>query len=265
MFVSFDDGKNWQSFQQNLPVTPITDLKIFRGDLIVSTMGRSFWVLDNITALRDVSINNLKDEPILFQPDTTIRYRYPKIRGNTGAATYPRTSVIIDYYLPKENTSPIQLEILDANKNVVASIVSDKDLIPKIEEVEDMNLSQVFRFVDTKLTTKAGINRFEWNLRQKGAWHSKENRRFKYGPMVAPGIYTRKLEAKLEKDKSEKAHHVLSKIKNAEGAYPQQMFAAQVSYLLNMISGADQKIGGEAKKRFAVLQKQYQTLQEELK
>ena len=314
LFISFDDGKNWQSFQQNLPVTPITDLKIFRGDLIVSTMGRSFWILDNITALRDTNINQLADKPILFQPDTTIRYRYPKIRATKGAATYPRTSVIIDYYLPKGNTAPIQLEILDANKNVVVSMVSNKDLIPKVEEVEDMNLSQVFRYVDTKLTTKAGINRFNWNLRQKGAWHSKESRRFKYGPMVAPGMYTvkmtvnynqfeqdfeikmdprvakngvsktditnqiamqqqvmdllskiRKLAAKLEKDNSEKAKIVLRKIKNAEGAYPQQMYAAQVSYLLNMISGTDQKIGGEAKKRFQELKAQFEQLQNEVK
>ncbi|MEL6919191.1 MAG: hypothetical protein AAFO99_15855, partial [Bacteroidota bacterium] len=53
MYVSFNDGIRWQSFQQNLPVTPITDLKIFRGDLVLSTMGRGFWILDNITSLRD--------------------------------------------------------------------------------------------------------------------------------------------------------------------------------------------------------------------
>ena len=59
MFVSFNDGKTWKSFQQNLPVTPITDIKIFRGDLILSTMGRSFWILDNMTSLRQKAVNNL--------------------------------------------------------------------------------------------------------------------------------------------------------------------------------------------------------------
>jgi polyhydroxyalkanoate synthesis regulator phasin len=76
---------------------------------------------------------------------------------------------------------------------------------------------------------------------------------------------TRKLVAKLEKDNSEKAKIVLRKIKNAEGAYPQQMYAAQVSYLLNMISGTDQKIGGEAKKRFQELKAQFEQLQNEVK
>ena len=193
MFISFDDGKSWKSFQQNLPVTPITDIKIFRGDLILSTMGRAFWILDNITALRDTQINQLKNDVVLFKPDNTIRYRYPKIRGNTGTATYPRTSVILDYYLPASNTSEIQLEIVDKNNNVVASIVSDKKLIPKVTEVEDMNLSQVFRYVDSRLETKAGINRFRWDMRQKGAWSPNERIRYKRGPLVAPGTYTARL------------------------------------------------------------------------
>lgn len=312
MYVSFDDGKTWKSFQQNLPVTPITDLKIFRGDLIISTMGRAFWILDNITALRDVNINKLKDKPVLFKPDNTIRYKYPKVSSRAGAAQYPRTSVIIDYYLPKENKSPIELEILDDNRKVVASIVSDKNLLSKVEEVEDMNLSEVFRYVDTKLETKAGINRFKWHLRQKGAWSSNKRFSYKRGPIVAPGNYfvklkvdnqtfeqpfeilmdprveqqgiskkdiqvqigmqqkvidllskTRKLEAKLAKDKSEKAKTILKKIRNAKGAYPQQMYGAQVSYLLYMISGADQKVGDEAEKRYKELKKKFENLQQE--
>ena len=313
MFISFDDGKSWKSFQQNLPVTPITDIKIFRGDLILSTMGRAFWILDNITALRDAQINQLKNDAVLFKPDNTYRYRYPKIRGNTGAAQYPRTSVIFDYYLPASSKSEIQLEILDENKNVVASIVSDKKLIPKVTEVEDMNLSQVFRYVDTRLETKAGINRFRWDMRQKGAWSPSERIRYKRGPLVAPGAYTarltvngksveqsfeikmdprveqngistadiknqiamqqkvidllsktRRLQANLEKDPSAKAKNVLKKMKNARGAYPQQMFTSQVSYLLNMISTADQKPGEEAAKRFKELSEEFEKLKQEL-
>ena len=117
LFISFDDGNSWQTFQQNLPVTPITDIKIFRGDLIVSTMGRSFWILDNITTLRQPAINTLDTNPWLFQPDATIRYRYPKIRnGKTAFPKYDQTSVTIDYFLPKEHKGNIQLQILDADK-----------------------------------------------------------------------------------------------------------------------------------------------------
>ena len=312
MFVSFDDGEQWHSFQQNLPVTPITDLKIFRGDLVLSTMGRAFWILDNITALRDARITQLKDVPVLFQPDNTIRYRYPKVSRRAGVAQYPRTSVPIDYYLPKDHKGPIELEIIDAQNKTVASIVSNKTLLPKVEEVEDMNLSQVFRYVDTKLETKAGINRFAWDLRQKGAWSSNPRRSFKRGPIVAPGLYTvnlkvngqtlsqpfeikmdprvaksglrktdlvnqialqekvivllsdaRKLQAQLEKSKLETAKKVLQQLKNDDVVYPQQMFVAQVGYLLNMISNADQKPGQEAENRYKELLQQFKALQQE--
>jgi len=192
MFVSFDDGKSWEKFQQNLPITPITDIKIFRGDLILSTMGRAFWILDNITSLRQKEINSVKSSPWLFKPDTTIRYRYPSVRIS-GAAQYPRTSVIIDYFIPNGTSSPIQLEILDVNKKILASIVSDEKLISKTTIVEDMNLSQTFSYVDSKLETKQGINRFNWNLEQKGAWSSNKNISFKNGPMVAPGVYIARL------------------------------------------------------------------------
>ncbi len=313
MFVSFDNGKKWQSFQQNLPVTPITDIKIFRGDLILSTMGRGFWILDNITALRDNRITNLNQKPVLFKPDNTIRYRYPKVRSVPGAAKYPRTSVIIDYYLPEKFNDAIQLDILDNANNIVASIASDTNILSKVEEVENMDLSQVFRYVDRRLETNSGINRFRWDLRQKGPWDKNKNRRYKRGPLVAPGKYTvrlvvngnsyeqpfeilidprvekngvskdviveqiamqqkvidllsetKKFQVELENDSSAKAKRVLQQIKNANGAYPQQMFGAQVGYLLNMISGADQKPGEEASKRYKELKDQLESFKKEV-
>ena len=307
LFVSFNEGKTWKSFQQNLPVTPITDIKIFRGDLILSTMGRGFWILDNITSLRQKEINQLTKKGYLFTPDTTIRYRYPKIRSRGGVAQYPRTSVIIDYYLPK-GTSEVQLEIVGASNKSVVTILSGTS---SVKEVENMDLSQVFRYVDKKLSLKEGINRYNWNLRHKGAWSSNKSRSFKNGPMVAPGKYiakltvnggvfeqsfeiimdprvedegitkldianqiamqkkvqnllsdARKLQVKLEKDTSSKAQSKLQKLKNDTGAYPQQMLVSQISYLLNMIRGADQKPGQEAAKRYIELTNQLNRLKQ---
>jgi len=326
MFVSFNDGKSWEKFQQNLPVTPITDLKIFRGDLVLSTMGRGFWILDNITSLRQAQINTLTETPHLFKPDNTIRYRYPNARSSF--PSYPRTSVIIDYYIPKDRKGGIQLEILNANKEVVSTILSDSTKLKStIKEVEDMNLSQILRYVDKKLVDKPGLNRFDWDLSQKGAWNKDKNRRYKGGPMVAPGIYTarltvgeqsfeqsfeiimdprvkaegfttakieeqiamqkkvinllsdaRKLEASLEneakslKKKKAKAkvarlaqiNAALKQLQNEKkGAYPQQMMLSQMSYLLNMISRADQLPGEEAKSRYEVLVAQFNKLKQE--
>jgi len=326
MFVSFNDGKSWDKFQQNLPVTPITDLKIFRGDLVISTMGRGFWILDNITSLRQSQINDLNETAHLFKPDNTIRYRYPNVRSSF--PKYPRTSVIIDYYIPEDAKEGIQFEILNANNEVVSTILSDSTKLKStVKEVENMNLSQILRYVDKKLIAKPGINRFEWDLRQKGAWAKDVKKRYKNGPMVAPGVYSarlivgeqsfeqsfeilmdprvidqevtkativeqitmqnkvidllsnaRKLEASLEKEakslkkkkakakvaRLEQINTVLKQLQNEKkGAYPQQMMLSQISYLLNMISRADQLPGEEAKNRYDELVVQFNKLKQE--
>jgi len=192
VFISFDDGGSWKKFQQNLPITPITDLKIFRGDLILSTMGRGFWILDNITSLRQNDINNLNKKPHLFQPDNTIRYRFPNVRSSF--PKYPRTSVIMDYFIPKGTKEGIQLDVYNSKNELITTVVSDTTMFSSnVEEVEDMNLSQIFRYVDNKLTSKPGFHRFTWNLRRKGAWAKNIKRRFKNGPLVPPGTYTARL------------------------------------------------------------------------
>lgn len=320
MFVSLDDGKVWKTFQQNLPVTPITDVIIHRGDLILSTMGRGFWILDNITSLRNSEIANLKDAPILFKPDTTIRYRTGRASGDF--PNYPATGVVIDYYLPNDVTNDVKLEILDANKKSIVTIVSDSTQLKSTsEKIEDMGLSMTFTYLDAKLETKKGLNRFTWDLKQKGAWSDKKSRSFKNGPMVPPGIYTARLivgkqnleqsfeilvDPRLEKEgitnstfieqlefqnkvinllseaikfqvtlegelkkstNSEKKallDNVLKKLKNAEGAYPQQMLIAQISYLSYIIGDADKEIGKDAKERYFELVSEFNLLKNEL-
>ena len=329
LFISFDDGKSWKKFQQNLPVVPITDIKIHRGDIVLSTMGRGFWILDNITALRQKEINSLADTPVLFKPDNTIRYRYPKVsNGSTTFPKYDRASVIFDYYSPKEFKGKVTLEIFDANNKPVIAISSDttKQKTPE-KEIYNMQLSEITVLSDKSLKAKSGLNRFNWNMRGKGPWHATKSRRFKNGPMVAPGTYiaklkvgdnvvseqtfeivmdprvqdsgvsesdikeqivlqeqiqdllseTRILQHKLEKeakslkgkkatakkDRLEKVNAVLKKIKNAKGAYPQQVYVSQVSYLLGMISRADQLPGQEAENRFKELTEQFKKLKEE--
>ncbi len=194
MFISFDDGKTWKTFQQNLPVTPITDLKIFRGDLVMSTMGRGFWILDNITSLRQKEITDIKNSPHVFKPDVTVRYRYPMVRDGDAFPKFPRTAVLLDYFLPEPAQDGLKLEVLNSKNESVVTILSDStQLKSTVEEVEDMNLSQTFRFVNEKLENTKGLQRFAWDLRQKGAWDADAKKRFKNGPMVPPGTYTAKL------------------------------------------------------------------------
>lgn len=195
LFISFDDGKNWKAFQQNLPVTPITDIKIHRGDLVVSTMGRAFWILDKITALRQPEINTLGSSPWLFKPNATIRYRYPKVRnGQSTFPVYPKPSVIIDYYIPKGNKTGVKLDIFDANNKIITTYVSDssKQKLPD-EIIEDMNTNNVIYLVDKSLSTNSGLNRFHWDMKHTGPWAKEIRRRYQNGPIVAPGTYTAKL------------------------------------------------------------------------
>ena len=130
VFVSMDDGKSWKPFQQNLPVTPITDIKLHRGDLVLSTMGRGFWVLDDISSLRQRN-GQAPVTNTLYRPRDTYRYRYPSGAWGSDTPDYPQPSVKIDYYLTDTIDGPIQLEIKDEDGKVIYQIVSDTS---KVEE-----------------------------------------------------------------------------------------------------------------------------------
>src|SRR5207237_6620520 len=82
-FVSFDNGRHWQSLQQNLPATPVTDIRVHRKDLVISTMGRSFWIMDDVSPLQQLAAEQTRNAgsgargaPLRLQPRDTIRYRY---------------------------------------------------------------------------------------------------------------------------------------------------------------------------------------------
>ncbi len=197
MFVSLDDGENWHEFQQNLGVTPVTDIKVIRGDLAISTMGRSFWVLDNISTLRQDAFQSSENTTMVFEPKDTIRYRNV-YRSNDEEVVphYPAPAVVIDYRLPDEIPDTIRLDILDASGAVVnsyESVLEDTGEESGDEVIEDMNLSQEKVIADESLANEPGMNRFRWNMKHIGAWHEEEDERFKNGPLARPGRYTVRL------------------------------------------------------------------------
>lgn len=193
LYISMDDGNSWKSFQQNLPVTPITDLKIHRDDLVMSTMGRGFWILDNISVLRQEAFNN-STQHHLYKPKDTYRYQYPL--GARGAATpnYPRPVVYIDYQLGADLNADLQLEILDEQDNRIAAFTNSKDdELTEELTIENMRLSRAEYVVNRSLKTKKGIHRFKWDMRHTGPWHPNKNRAFQGGPAAKPGKYKVKL------------------------------------------------------------------------
>lgn len=191
LFISKNDGQSWEPFQQNLPVTPITDIQVYRNDLVVSTMGRGFWIMDNVTSVHQID-NRSSTSAYLFKPKNTIRYRYKFVtEDGTVRPEYPKPGILIDYYLNKEVSSEIKLEILNANDQVISVFNSSK----KSEEKEESDMSTGFTSQSGRpgLTKDKGSNRFRWDMRHTGAWSSNAKKAFNNGPMVSPGNYTARL------------------------------------------------------------------------
>ncbi|SDQ17016.1 VPS10 domain-containing protein [Flagellimonas zhangzhouensis] len=135
LYVSWDDGKKWEPLQLNLPKTPITDLKVHQGDLIVATSGRSFWILDNITTLSQYKgdTKSLK----LYKPETTVHGSWgsqlnSSSKSVTGTSTFegvnPANGMVIYYNLPEKlDSTDLTMEIVDSKGKVVRSLTSKKD------------------------------------------------------------------------------------------------------------------------------------------
>jgi photosystem II stability/assembly factor-like uncharacterized protein len=194
MFISFDDGTSWKPFQQNLPVTPINDIKVHRKDLVLATMGRSFWVLDNLSSLHQNAEQVEASSPKLFQPRDHIRYRY---RGRSGSefVDYPLPGVDVEYYLPKGSSGPITIEFLNAGGKVVRTLVSGDKGSSSAKVVRDMATNDVAYNLNSRLSTKPGLHRFRWDMRHHGSWDAEKRRSYAGGPLVSPGRYTVRLTA----------------------------------------------------------------------
>ena len=146
-------------------------------------MGRGFWVLDNVATLRDGAFDGAGDELLLFEPQSTIRYRNV-YRGQSanGVPDYPPPAAIIDYYLPAGIEGPVRLEIVDSSGDVVNAYESTDEAAGDDEVEEDMALSQARVIADQSLSAEAGANRFRWDMTHLGAWHEDEDDRYKRGP-----------------------------------------------------------------------------------
>ncbi len=190
LFISYNDGANWEAFQNNLPVVPITDMKLHRNDLVLSTMGRGFWILDNASMLQNYD----KSAGLsIYSPESSIRYRMRSYGDDV--PDFETGSVLIDYFLP-EKTKQVKLEIIDNSGVLVNTYFSDTTGLDFDEEMNRKMETNDFIFVvDKSLSGKKGHNRYAWDMQHFGPWSDSERRRWSYGPMVAPGKYTARLTA----------------------------------------------------------------------
>jgi photosystem II stability/assembly factor-like uncharacterized protein len=203
VYVSYDDGDHWQSLQLNLPVSPIHDLVVHDGDLIVATHGRSFWVLDDLSPLRD----NARGDVHLFAPARAIRVRRSvnqdtPLPPETPHGDNPPAGAIIDYSLAARPSAPIALDILDAQGTVVRHFASDQlgddSTVSAPKHPPSFTSDWLPRPVI--LPADSGINRFVWDLRYPRPPASEHEYSISAipgagtvadpeGPFVVPGTY----------------------------------------------------------------------------
>ena len=177
MYISFDDGTNWNKFQLNLPVVPITDLAIKNDNLIAATQGRSFWMIDDLTPFHQLNPILLQEDVILFKPQDSYRMGGGNGRTSKTSGTNHPGGVAINFYIKEKKVEkPVSIHIFD-NTNRLIKTFSTK---PNKENKEE------------KLTIKNGNNIFYWNMMYPGAekvkgmilwWASLD------GPMALPGNY----------------------------------------------------------------------------
>jgi photosystem II stability/assembly factor-like uncharacterized protein len=169
VWVSFDDGDHWQSLQLNLPHTSMRDLWIHDDDLIVGTHGRSFWILDDITPLRQISAEVEKSEAYLFHPAPAYRIRRDTnndtpLPPDEPAGQNPPDGAIIDYYLSQPASGPVTLEILDSEGKVARRYSSaDKPEMTE-EEMQKQLIPLYWIRMPRQLSGESGMHRWVWDL-----------------------------------------------------------------------------------------------------
>jgi photosystem II stability/assembly factor-like uncharacterized protein len=191
VYVSPDDGAHWQPLQQNLPTTPVHDLVVKDDDLVAATHGRSFWILDDLTPLRQAVDGLAPEEFHLFRPATAVRLHFPEdVQRRLPVGDNPPSGAVIDYYLkskPAEHEE-ITLEFLTADGKLIRRLSNHR---PKDA------FEQPAEWIDREKTPDvipdaAGGNRFAWNFRYQdpvqipGAFYADTG---PHGPIVNPGHY----------------------------------------------------------------------------
>lgn len=178
MYVSFNDGKNWQKFQLNLPVVPITDLAVKNDNLIAATQGRSFWMIDDLTPLHQLSKNLVTSPVVLYKPQASYRLSGGRGRTSKTQGTNHPGGVAVHFYVKEHaKKDTVNLSFYDSNRQLIQKFSTHPNKKQK----------------ELALKVKQGANVFYWNMMYPGAervkgmilwWASLS------GPMALPGTYS---------------------------------------------------------------------------
>ena len=166
VYVSFDDGDHWQSLRLNLPASSVRDLTIKDNDLAIATHGRGFWILDDITPLRQLNDKALVDKAFLFEPALAYRVRWntnsdTPLPPDVPAGQNPPDGAILNYYLGPGTSGDVTLEILDSSGKLVRRY-SSADPLPAPDP--ELAIPSYWVRPPQKLSNQAGFHRFVWDL-----------------------------------------------------------------------------------------------------
>jgi photosystem II stability/assembly factor-like uncharacterized protein len=203
-YVSFDGGGHWQSLRLNMPTVSVDDLAIEQDDLIAATYGRSFWILDDLSPLRQIDPQSPPAQALLFPPRPAIRVRRDEnqdtpLPPEVPAGKNPPDGAILNYYLPSAPASDVKMEIYDQDEKLIRSYSS----APLPESHEQLQIAEYWVAHSKPLAKTAGMHQFVWDLRYPNpqAVHTQTPYNFPMGaivgetplppqgPLVLPGKY----------------------------------------------------------------------------
>jgi photosystem II stability/assembly factor-like uncharacterized protein len=210
VWFSIDDGDHWRPLQFNLPHTSMRDLWIKDDDLIVATHGRSFWILDDISPLRELDKIEASAAPYLVQPAPAYRVRRSTntdtpLPADEPAGENPPDGAILDYYLPQSIAGPVTLEILDASNKLIRKYASTDAPVATMAELSEQLIPLYWLKMPQELPATAGMHRWVWDLHDTTpvSTHYEypisavpdRTPRTPQGPLALPGSYTVRLTA----------------------------------------------------------------------
>jgi len=252
VYVSFNEGDSWQSLQLNMPTTSIRDLVVHGDDLVIATHGRSFWILDDASPLRETNVQVSAADLWLFKPAAAYRVRPGSDQGTPVPMDEPLAEnkpdgAVVDYWLKDKAKGPVTLEIFDGEGALVRRFSSD-DVLPK---TDPKNLPIAIEWVrpQASVSAEAGMHRFVWDLHYAPPTGV---RRSFYGPAgvwALPGKYTVKLTANGKSPSQVLTVKLDPRIGAPEDALRREFAAAShVSALLGEMAAAQEQAEGLQKR-----------------
>jgi len=198
VYISFNDGDDWQSLQLNLPTTSVRDLVIHENDLVIATFGRSFWILDDVTPLRQIDSQLESSDAWFFAPQTAYSVRPGYDQGtpvpmDEPLSANPPEGAVLDFYLKEKSSSPIHIEIFDSGGKLVRRFASDDKLFRTNPDSVPLTMNWVRD--PQPLPNEPGMHRFIWDLHYGLPEGVQRSHFFSAGPWVVPGNYSVKLTA----------------------------------------------------------------------